>query len=114
VDAFTAVKSFIQDPLKLPALNKNQAFGKSGWLASPSATFTPDSILNLNRPVAWFRRVSSANVNLTNTCALPSAYKKTVLTPNANNPDVTTGTAVNIGPQNCSSNGGTDSNCYTP
>ena len=102
VDAFNALKPYIQDPLKLPALNKTHAFGKSGWLATPSATVTPDSALDFNRPVAWFRRVSSANVP--NTCALPSAFKKSG----------TPGTDITVGPSNCSSNGGADNNCYTP
>lgn len=101
VDAFAALKSFIQDPLKLPALNKVHAFGHSGWLASPSATFTPDSKLSLTRPVSWFRRVSF-NAGVANTCALPSAFKKTG------------GSAVTVGPSNCSNNGGADQNCYTP
>lgn len=102
VDAFNALKPYIQDPLKLPALNKTHAFGKSGWLATPSATVTPDSKLDFNRPVSWFRRVTNANVP--NTCALPTAYKKSG----------TPGTDITVGPSNCSSNGGADNNCYTP
>lgn len=102
VDAFNALKPYIQDPLKLPSLNKTHAFGKSGWLATPSATVTPDSALDFNRPVSWFRRVSVGNVP--NTCALPSAFKKSG----------TPGTDITVAPSNCSSNGGADNNCYTP
>jgi hypothetical protein len=102
VDAFNALKPFIQDPLKLPSLNKTHAFGVSGWLATPSATVTPDSALSFTRPVAWFRRVSFSNVP--NTCALPTAFKKSG----------TPGTDIVVGPSNCSSEGGADNNCYTP
>jgi hypothetical protein len=104
VDAFNSLKPFIQDPLKLPALNKVHPFGTSGWLATPSATVTPDSELSFARPVAWFRRVSSTGV--ANTCALPSAFKK------AGAP----GTNITVGPSNCSAGDNTDGdqNCYTP
>jgi hypothetical protein len=104
VDAFNALKPFIQDPLKLPALNKTHAFGVSGWLATPSATVTPDSKLSFTRPVNWFRRVSSTNV--ANTCALPSAFKKAGVP----------GTDITVGPSNCSAGANLDGdqNCYTP
>lgn len=120
---FAALKPFVELPSKLPALNKTHAFGISGWLATPATTsvpesFLPDSRLNFNRPVSWFRRVSFSGVS--NTCALPSAFKKTTLTPLVfGNPDTLTGTAITVGPQNCSNNGGApllagaDQNCYT-
>lgn len=100
VDAFNSLKPQVQDPTKLPLLNKVQAFGTAGWLAIPSATNTPDAILNLSRPVSWYRRVSFSGAG--NTCALPSMFKKTG------------GSAATVGPQNCASNGGADNNCYTP
>ena len=100
VDAFNSLKPEFQNPLNLPGLNKVQAFGTAGWLALPSATVTPDAILNLSRPVTWYRRVSFSGAG--NTCALPSMFKKTG------------GSAATVGPQNCSSNGGADNNCYTP
>jgi hypothetical protein len=104
VDAFTSLKPYIQDPLKLPALNKVHPFGTSGWLATPSATVTPDSALSFARPVAWFRRVSSSGV--ANTCAQPSAFKKSGIP----------GTDITVGPSNCSAGENTDGdqNCYTP
>ncbi len=122
--AFAALKPFVELPSKLPALNKTHAFGISGWLATPATTlvpesFLPDSKLNFSRPVAWFRRVSF-NAGVSNTCALPSAFKKATLTPAVfGNPDLLTATAITVGPQNCSSNGGAppllgaDQNCYT-
>jgi hypothetical protein len=100
VDAFNALKPEFQNPLNLPGLNKTQAFGTAGWLALPSATVTPDAVLSVTRPVSWYRRVSAASTG--NTCALPSMFKKTG------------GSAATVGPQNCSSNGGADNNCYTP
>lgn len=105
VDAFATLKSFIQDPLKLPALNKVHAFGHSGWLASPSATYKPDSRLSLIRPVSWYRRVSY-NPSVANTCALPSMF-------NAKGGGVVNNSGT-VGPSNCSNNGGADQNCYTP
>lgn len=104
VDGFSSLKPFIEDPLKLPPLNKTHAFGVSGWLASPSATVTPDSELSFTRPVAWFQRVSATNV--ANTCAFPSAFKKTG----------GTGVDITVAPSNCSSGENTDGdeNCYTP
>ena len=107
VDAFNTLKPFIQDPLKLPALNKTHAFGVSGWLATPTSVapaVLPDSELSFTRPVAWFRRVSFANVP--NTCALPSAFKKAGVP----------GTDITVGPSNCSAGDNTDGdqNCYTP
>jgi hypothetical protein len=76
----------------------------SGWLASPSSTVTPDAELSFTRPVAWFKRESSTSV--ANTCALPSAFKKTG----------GTGVDVTIAPTNCTSSINTDGdeNCYTP
>ncbi len=104
VDAFTALKPYIQDPLKLPALNKVHSFGTSGWLATPSATVTPDSELSFTRPVAWFRRVSSNGV--ANTCTFPSAFRKSGVP----------GIDITVGPTNCSAGANTDGdqNCYTP
>ncbi|MBI3545019.1 MAG: hypothetical protein HY081_00270 [Gammaproteobacteria bacterium] len=100
VDAYSSLKPEFQNPLNLPDLNKLQAFGTAGWMALPSATNTPDAVLNLARPVSWYRRVSFSGAG--NTCALPSMFKKTG------------GSAATVGPQNWSSNGGADSNCYTP
>jgi len=100
VDAFNSLKPEFQNPLNLPALNKTQAFGTAGWMSLPSSTVTPDAILSLSRPVNWYRRVSTAGTG--NTCALPTMFKKTG------------GSSATVGPQNCSSNGGADSNCYTP
>jgi hypothetical protein len=103
VQGFNVLKPFIEDPLKLPSLNKTHAFGVSGWLASPSATVTPDSELSFTRPVAWFHRVSDGKV--ANTCAFPSAFKKTG----------GTGVDITVAPTNCSSGANTDGdeNCYT-
>ncbi|HYA38457.1 MAG TPA: hypothetical protein VEI74_09355 [Candidatus Methylomirabilis sp.] len=100
VDAWTALKGQLENPANLTGLNKLQAFGMAGWLAIPSTTNTPDAILNLSRPVNWYRRVSAGGVN--NTCALPSMFKKSG------------GSAATVGPQNCAANGGADNNCYTP
>jgi hypothetical protein len=100
VDAFNNLKPEFQNPLNLPGLSKNHAFGTAGWLALPSATVTPDAALSISRPVSWYRRVSFSGSG--NTCALPSMYKKAG------------GSAATVSPQNCSSNGGLDNNCYTP
>lgn len=104
VEAFNSLRPFIEDPLKLPALNKTHAFGVSGWMASPSATVTPDSELSFTRPVAWFKRESVTSV--ANTCAFPSAFRKTG----------GTGVDITVGPSNCSAGENTDGdqNCYTP
>lgn len=99
VDAYTSLKPEFQDPSKLVDLNKIQAFGTAGWLALPSATVLPDASLKLDRPVSWYRRVSFAGTG--NTCALPSMFKKAG------------GSAATVAPQDCSSSGGTDHNCYT-
>jgi hypothetical protein len=101
VDARDALVPFVDNKVNLDALNKSHAFGRSGWLGSPRSTQVPDSALNLTQPVAWFQRVSGAK---SNTCALPSAFKKTG----------GTGVDITVGPQNCSNNGGADNNCYTP
>ena len=101
VDARDALVPFVDNKVNLDALNKTHAFGRSGWLGSPRSTQVPDSALSLTQPVAWFQRVSGAK---SNTCALPSAFKKTG----------SPGTDITVGPQNCSNNGGADNNCYTP
>lgn len=101
VDARDALVPNVDNKVLLNALNKTHAFGRSGWLASPRATQTPDSTLNVTQPVAWFQRVSGTKAN---TCALPSAFKKSG----------GTGVDITVGPQNCSNNGGADGNCYTP
>lgn len=101
VDARDALVPNVDNKVLLNALNKSQSFGRSGWLASPRATQTPDSTLVATQPVAWFQRVSGTKAN---TCALPSAFKKTG----------GTGVDITVGPQNCSNNGGADNNCYTP
>lgn len=102
-EAFDSLVSFgllDGDALKLPALNKTHAFGVSGWLGSPRPTQTPDAVLNLSRPVSWYRHVTS--LGKTNACARPSMFKKGG------------GSSATVGPQNCSANGGADNNCYTP
>jgi len=101
VDARDALVPFVDNKVNLDALNKTHAFGRSGWLGSPRSTQVPDSALNVSQPVAWFQRVSGAK---SNTCALPSAFKKTG----------GTGVDITVGPQNCSNNGDADNNCYTP
>jgi len=107
IAAFNALASSLQNANNLPALNKTHAFGVAGWLGIPSntlATNVPTASLDLTRPVSWYRRVSgiSGSSVAANTCALPSMFKKTG------------GSSATVGPQNCTSNGGADGNCYTP
>jgi len=108
VDAIAGLEPALTDPLLLAKLPKGtgsciHGFGRSCWLATPSATVTPDPELDFVRPVAWFLRVASTGPN---TCALPSAFRK------AGSP----GVDITVGPQNCSAGENTDGdqNCYTP
>ena len=91
----------------LPSLNRLHAFGTAGWLAIPAAPPKPTAVLDLNAPVAWYRRVSSSGKF--NTCALPSMFNAKPGAPTRANNSAT------VGPQNCSNTsvGGPDNNCYT-
>ncbi len=106
--AFSALSTGLQNANNLPALNKQHAFGWASWLGIPSNTLAsniPTAALDLTRPVSWYRRVSGTSSGVStfvNTCALPSMFKKTG------------GSSATVGPQNCTSNGGADGNCYTP
>jgi hypothetical protein len=104
--SFNALSASMQNANNLPALNKTHAFGKAGWLGIPSNTLAsniPTAALDLTRPVSWYRRVSgvSGSSTFVNTCVSPSMFKKTG------------GSSATVGPQNCTSNGGADGNCYT-
>lgn len=105
---FNALSTGLQNANNLPALNKTHAFGVASWLGIPSNTLAsniPTAALDLTRPVSWYRRVSGTSSGVStsvNTCALPSMFKKTG------------GSSATVGPQNCTSNGGADGNCYTP
>ena len=106
--SFTALSTGLQNANNLPALNKTHAFGVASWLGIPSnslASNIPTAALDLTRPVSWYRRVSGTNSGVStfvNTCALPSMFNKTG------------DSSATVGPQNCTSNGGADGNCYTP
>jgi hypothetical protein len=125
IDAFTALVPKLSDPVALAGLNKVQAFCTTqgavlgttkcaGWLAAPKAddvatTYSeaPTSELDFTAPVSWFQRVSSSG-SLPNTCAQPSAFKKSATDD--------TGVDITVGPatgQGSDENTDGDQNFYT-
>jgi hypothetical protein len=125
IDGFNALVPKLSDPQALAGLNKTHAFCTTqnpldttkkcaGWLAAPKAddvatvySEAPTSELDLTAPVGWFQRVS--DTGLPNTCALPSAFKK------SSSDD--TGVDITVGPatgQGSDANTDGDQNFYTP
>jgi hypothetical protein len=125
IDGFAALVPKLSDPVALAGLNKTHAFCTTqspldttkkcaGWLAAPKAddvataySEAPTSELDFTAPVAWFQRVSSTGVP--NTCALPSAFKKSA--------SDDTGVDITVGPatgQGADANTDGDQNFYTP
>ena len=123
IDAWTALVPKLSDPVALAGLNKVHAFCTTqgavlgttkcaGWLAGPKTddvataySEAPTSELDFTAPVSWFQRVSASNVP--NTCALPSAFKKS----GGTGVDVTVGPATGQGDD---ANFDGDQNFYTP